>query len=95
MKEVYDFILENKDNRVYIICQENKIRSAVFLSCYIYVYKMIGIEDISEAILYVNRKLNLSLEEDKESSLYKNHHTLFKNIMHYTSNADFINKNKL
>lgn len=75
---------------MYLHCQEGRIRSAVFLSSYLYV--SCG-KDISEAILHVNKLLRIDVESN--SIAYKNQHTLFKNLVNYTTDKNFINKQQL
>lgn len=90
-----NFLRCNKTNKVYIHCQDNKIRSAVLLACYAYHHKINGIEDISDAILWVNKTLNVSLEELEKKNMYKNVHLLFKNFVNYSNNPHIINKKQL
>ena len=66
------------------------MRSAVCLASYLYV--SCG-RDISEAILQVNKQLGIDVESN--SIAYKNQHTLFKNLVNYTTDRNFINKHQL
>ena len=50
-------------------------------------------QDISEAIHHINKKLGINLES--KSINYKNQHTLFKNLVNYVTDQNFINKKKL
>lgn len=76
--------------RVYVHCQEGRVRSAVFLASYLFVS---GEGDISEAILQVNKRLGIDLES--ATAVYKNQHTLFKNLVNYHTDKNFINKHRL
>lgn len=40
LNKINNFILCNKNNKVYINCQDNKLRSGILLVCYIYKYKI-------------------------------------------------------
>lgn len=51
--------LQQPNHLVLVHCQESLIRSAVFLSCY--VFQARGGSDISEAILQVNSQLGINL----------------------------------
>ena len=55
------FIECKKTNKIYVHCQENRMRSAVFLVCFIYKHKLLKVADISEAILIVNKALKVKL----------------------------------
>jgi hypothetical protein len=63
----------------------------VFLAAYL--FQTTAVQDISEAILYVNQHLEMQLEEGKQgaSSCYKNNHRLFKNLVNYHNDVRFIN----
>jgi hypothetical protein len=77
-------------------CQDSKVRSGVLLAAYIFQTGAVQVQDISEAILYVNQRLQMQLEDHKGSmSSYKNHHRLFKNLMNYHTNPKFINPHRL
>jgi hypothetical protein len=65
----------NPRHAVYVHCQDNKLRSSVFLACFIYKFNVLRASDISEGILFVNKKLGTSLEvehAESETSNYKN-----------------------
>ena len=58
INNIRSFVQCNKNNKVYVHCQDNRVRSAILLSCYVYKYLT---EDISEAILLVNKALKVNL----------------------------------
>lgn len=62
INSIHYFTALSPSHRVYIHCQDNKIRSSVFLVCYIYKFKVLNLQEVSEAILYVNQKLNVKIE---------------------------------
>ena len=93
IEETSKFMAASTSNKIYLHCQEGKVRSAVFLASFLFITKTNSIQDISEAILFVNKKLGISLES---SSLgYRCQHTLFKNLVNYHADKNFINKNFL
>jgi hypothetical protein len=63
------------------------------LASFLFVTSSLGVQDISEAIHHINKKLGINLES--KSNTYKNQHTLFKNLVNYTTNKQFINKNRM
>ena len=74
------------------------MRSSVFLACFALKYGINNVSDISEAILFVNKKLGTSLEVEakgSELSNYKNEHLFFKNYINYLNNPQIINSSKL
>jgi hypothetical protein len=75
-------------------CQDSRIRSALFLACYIYRHRLAGVQDISEAVLYVNSALKVRLEEP-EGKTHKNMHLLLKNFVNYLHDFHSINKHEL
>jgi len=91
------FINANPKNKVYVHCQDSKMRSAVFLATFLFLTKSIEPHDISEAILFVNQKLNTQIEDHNgtQSKSYRNQHRLFKNLMNYDNNPTFINPQML
>lgn len=92
INKISRFVQCNKSNKVYVHCQDNKVRSAILLSCYIFKHQ---VEDISEAILLVNKALRVNLEDEGKKSTYKNLHILFKNFVNYHHNPQIINRHKL
>jgi len=46
LKSISNFKGINSNNKVYVHCQDNKIRSGIFLACYMYQYKINNINDI-------------------------------------------------
>ena len=61
LNTIPNFLRCNKANKVYVHCQDNRIRSAVLLACYAYQNQVEGVEDISDAILWVNKTLGVRL----------------------------------
>lgn len=95
--KIQEFIVANGSHRVYVHCQDSRVRSAVFLSSYIFRTGVQKVEDISDAILYVNKKLDIQLQDNRqgESSSFKSNHRIFKNIVNYHNNPEFTNPWKL
>lgn len=60
--QIHLYLSKNKQAKVYLHCQESKIRSAVFMSCYILKHRCEGITCISDAILKVNKQLGVYLQ---------------------------------
>ena len=85
--------LKDGNQKVYIHCQEGKVRSAAFLASYLFVTSSLGVQDISEAIHHINKKLGINLES--KSINYKNQHTPYKNLVNYITDQNFSNKKKL
>jgi hypothetical protein len=83
-----------RDTRVYVHCQDGRIRSALLLACYIYRHRLVGVEDISEAILFVNRAMGVRLDQP-EGKLHKNMHLLLRNFVNYLHDFHSINKTQL
>lgn len=60
LSTIHRFLQAAPNNRVYIHCQDSRVRSALLIACYLYKYRE-GVEDISEAVLLVNRLLKVQL----------------------------------
>ena len=70
----------------------------MFLACFIYKFNVLRASDISEGILFVNKKLGTSLEvehAESDTSNYKNEHIFFKNFVNYLISPQIINPRKL
>jgi hypothetical protein len=65
INKIYSFLAVSFSTKVYIHCQDSKMRSAVFLACYLFKTKSEKYQDISEAIIRVNQILGLSIEESQ------------------------------
>ena len=63
LDKIQEFLRTKPNAKMYIHCQQSKIRSAVFLSCYLLKHKCEGISCISEAIIKVNKHLGICLEQ--------------------------------
>jgi hypothetical protein len=85
---------QRKDTRVYVHCQDSRIRSALLLACYVYRHRLVGVEDISEAILFVNHALGVRLDEPSGKA-HKNLHVLLRNFVNYLHDFHSINKHQL
>lgn len=82
--------LETPSHKVYLHCQDSKLRSAVFLSAYLFLTRS---TDITEAIELVNHKLGLQMEES--SAAYSNQHKLFRNLVNFRTDPACINPHQL
>lgn len=78
-----------KGERVYLHCQEGRVRSAVFLASYLFVGEGV---DISEAILRVNKLLGIEMEGAEG---YRSQHALFKHLVNYNTDRNCINAHSL
>ena len=58
----------NPRHAVYVHCQDNKLRSCVFLACFVYKFNVLKASDISEGILFINKKLGTTIEVDHSES---------------------------
>jgi hypothetical protein len=95
IEHIETFLSLDDNNRVYVHCQDNKRRSAVFLASYIF---LAGLEtDIVASILKVNQLLKISIEDKPQNqgsvsgAIYKSQHLVLKNLMNYINNSSFIN----
>lgn len=88
------FIEGSKSNKVYVHCQDGRIRSGLLLACYIYRHRLCGVEDIGEAMLFINKALKVRLEQP-EGKMHKNLHLLLKHFVNYLNNFHSINPMQL
>ena len=89
------FLSVSPHHRVYIHCQDNKLRSSVFLACFLHRHRS---KDLTEAILEVNKKLSVEIEverKDLSTANYKSEHMFFKNYINYHNNPAVINTKQL
>jgi len=61
INSIHYFLEISENHKIYLHCQDNKLRSSLFLACFIYKFKIMKISDVSEAILFVNQKLSTKL----------------------------------
>lgn len=91
-----------QSNKVYLHCQDNKLRSVVFLAGYLLAAEEKS--DIGQALIYVNGKLKMEVEDQRGTdqndtiqthSQYHSQHLFLKNLANYLNDRNFINRNQL
>lgn len=89
INKIQAFLRSSDRNFVLVHCQENRSRSVLFLSAYLYLSGKVT--DIATALATVNESLGISSNE----TVYSSQHAILRNIANYHKDSSFINREEL
>lgn len=86
VSEIQKHLQSSEHNYIIVHCQENKSRSVMFLTAYLYLTQQYT--DVATALAWVNEKLGI----DSNETVYSSQHCVLRHLANYHRDSAFINK---